>query len=267
MTIKLRPPHLFRPCETRELTPLNALPVNSNWRDRALVIFARSPVAGRSKTRLIPLLGANGAACFQRALFLDVLLKAGALRPWLVSYVAITGSNSSRPPDLAGQLASFTLMHQRGADLGGRLENAFRALLRCHDYVVAIGTDSPELGLRVIRQAFQRLRSHGAVLGPCPDGGYCLIGLRRGLPSNRLKDLFQGIRWGTDCALGDSLRNLTSLGLDCVLLELIADIDRPSDFTELFERLSKKPSSRRRAPNTWKFLTRLLLFQGRNSSP
>ncbi|HTV54956.1 MAG TPA: TIGR04282 family arsenosugar biosynthesis glycosyltransferase [Terriglobia bacterium] len=229
--------------------------LNATRHHRALVIFARSPVAGESKTRLIPLLGAIGAARFQRALALDALSKAGVLQTWLVPYVAFTGRGFCSHRDLAQQIPFFTLLHQRGADLGERLARTFRLLLPRHRYVVAIGTDSPELAVSVVRKAFRRLRSQQAVLGPCPDGGFYLLGLRRGQASEQVERLFRRIRWGTRWALGDSLRNITSLGLDCPLLETIADIDRPVDIDHLFGRMSKKRSSRRRAPYTWEFLT------------
>jgi glycosyltransferase A (GT-A) superfamily protein (DUF2064 family) len=191
----------------------------------------------------------------QRALCLDALSNVATLGAWLVPYLAVTGRGFGNDPGLAKHIAQFTLLRQRGADLGERLESAFRMLLRRHIYVVAVGTDSPELTLSHVRQAFHMLSSHEAVLGPCPDGGYYLLALRRGGPSERLKRLFRGIRWGTRWALRDSLRNITSVGLDCAFLETIADIDLPSDLAKLFRRMAKKPSIRRRAPNTWAFLT------------
>jgi rSAM/selenodomain-associated transferase 1 len=228
------------------------------------VIFARSPVPRRCKTRLIPLLGAKGAARFQLALSLDVFSKIRTVQASIVPYMALTGAGFRSESEWKAQIASFTLLRQRGGDLGERLERVFRLLLQRHTYVVAVGTDSPELSLNVIRKAFQSLRVCQAALGPCPDGGYYLVGLRRILPSDRLKQVFRGVRWGTRWALRDSLRNLTSVGLSCALLETVADIDRPSDVKQLFERMSMKRSSRQRAPSTWDFL-RLCYIMGRRN--
>lgn len=219
-----------------------------------LAIFTRSPVPGRCKTRLIPLLGAEGAACFQRALFADVLLKAGALRGKMAIYVAATGAGVCRDPALRQRVSSFKLLRQRGSDLGERLENVFRQLLRQHSSVVVIGTDSPEISLRTLLCAFQELRWCEAVLGPCPDGGYYLLGLRRGLQNDDLRALFGGIRWGSRWALADTLRNLASLRITGSLIAPCGDVDRPRDLARLFRQMSADSALRRRAPETWRFL-------------
>jgi rSAM/selenodomain-associated transferase 1 len=229
-------------------------PLDQSVRDRALVIFARSPLAGRSKTRLIPLLGAARAAAFQRALCLDALSKVAALRKRLVPYFAVTGPGFHSEPKLKEEIFSAALLRQRGADLGERLANAFAYLLRRHFYVAAIGTDSPELAPAMILRAFRELRAYDAVLGPCPDGGYYLVGLRRGLGRDRLKEMFRGIRWGTRWTRADTSKNLAQWGLECAMLEPCADIDRPADLVGLCRRMSQNPSSRRRAPQSWKFL-------------
>lgn len=230
---------------------------NADACDRALVIFARSPVAGKSKTRLIPLLGPERAARFQLALSLDALSKIRKLQSLLAPYLAVAGPAFSDEHEMATLNQPFRLLRQQGTDLGERLRNAFRLLLETHTYVVVIGTDSPELPPSAVRRAFDILRSHQAVIGPCPDGGYYLIGLRRGLSIDRLRDVFRGVRLGTRWALRDSLANFRRLGLDCATVEMIADIDRPSDLRNLFERMSRNSSHRRHAPNTWRFLTAL----------
>jgi glycosyltransferase A (GT-A) superfamily protein (DUF2064 family) len=205
--------------------------------------------ACRTNGRVTSKSSGNGAARFQRALCLDVLSKVGTLQGRLAPYLAFTGLGFRSHPDFALQIGSFTLLRQRGRNLGERLESAFRLLLRRHVYVEAIGTDSPELTRGAILRSFAKLRSCDAVFGPCPDGGCCLLGLRHRLPDDRVHELFRRIRW----ALRDSLRNIESLGLDFVPLEPCPDIDTPLDLAQLFERMSMKSASRR-APNTWKFL-------------
>lgn len=250
-------------CLLQRTKQLRTVARNVSSRDRALVVFARSPVAGKSKTRLIPLLGPTGAAGFQQALCLDALSKAARMQGWLVPYLAVTGQGFLRHIAVDRRIGSFILLRQRGAELGERMENAFRLLLTRHPYVVIIGTDSPELPPCVVRQAFGRLRSYQAVLGPCPDGGYYLLGLRCDVSDSRLKQVFRGVRWGTGWAMRDSLRNMTCSGLKCTFLEMIADVDRPADLRKLFERMYRKPLERRRAPKTWEFLTAgLPIFKG-----
>jgi glycosyltransferase A (GT-A) superfamily protein (DUF2064 family) len=191
------------------------------------------------------------------ALSSDALSKIGKLQGWLAPYLALAGPAFSRESDLANLIRPFTVLSQKGADLGERQLGAFRRLLERHFYVVVVGTDSPELAPSVIHRAFNMLRSHRAVIGPCPDGGYYLIGLRRGLSSDSLKQVFRGVRWGTRWALRDSLANIRRSGLDCASLEMIADIDRPPDLRKVFERMSRNSSHQRHAPNTWKLLTAL----------
>lgn len=145
--------------------------------------------------------------------------------------------------------AKYAVLPQRGHDLGQRLERAFRHLLRRHVAAVVIGTDSPLLPVRILRTALGELRLCDAVLGPCPDGGYYLIGLRR-LDTG----LFRGIRWGTRFAFRDTLRNLFQRDFCCSVLEPVADVDRPRDIRRLARELAQCRAARRLAPATWRIL-------------
>ncbi|MGD0922627.1 MAG: TIGR04282 family arsenosugar biosynthesis glycosyltransferase [Terriglobia bacterium] len=219
----------------------------------AVAIFARAPSPGRAKTRLIPLLGARGAAEFQAALISDSIRKVNALGERASRYVFFAGTGSPAP---AALFSRFTLVRQRGADLGERLAHAFRKLLRRHAVAVVIGTDSPTLAPRVLRAARRELHVCDAVLGPSPDGGFYLIGLRR---TERAKagGLFRGIRWGSAFAFRDTLRNLLRHGLACSILEPCADVDRPEDFRRLVRELAGSQALRRGAPAVWRFVKEL----------
>jgi hypothetical protein len=138
--------------------------------------------------------------------------------------------------------------------LGERLAHAFRTLLRLHPSCVVIGTDSPLFPARILRQALGELRACESVLGPCPDGGYYLVALRRPLSAEELRGVFRRVRWGTDFAFRDTLRNLLRLGLSCSLLEDCADVDLPRDLERLKKVLSRNRKARRLAPATWNFL-------------
>ena len=216
----------------------------------AVAIFARAPSPGRAKTRLIPLLGSRGAAEFQAALISDCIRKVNALGGRASRYAFFAGPGSSAPTALFSRL---TLVRQRGADLGERLAHAFQRLLRRHAVAVVIGTDSPTLAPRVLRTARRELRVCDAVLGPSPDGGFYLIGLRR---TERAKagDLFRGVRWGSAFAFRDTLRNLLRRGLACSILEPCADVDRPEDFRRLVRALAGSRALRRGAPAVWRFV-------------
>ena len=140
-------------------------------------------------------------------------------------------------------------MRQQGSDLGERLERAFRRLLAAHSAAVVIGTDSPLLPARVVREALGELRTCDAVLGPCPDGGFYLIGLRC-LP----RGLFRGVRWSSRFAFRDVLGSLSSRGLIASVLSPLADVDRPADLLGLAQQFFFLSAARRLAPTTWGFV-------------
>ena len=205
---------------------------------------------GEGKTRLTRLLGPEGGAQLQGALLSDAVRKVAWLRG-VARYLFFAGRAPSRLMNFGGRLetASYVLVPQQGADLGERLERAFRQLLGHHPSALVMGTDSPALDAQRLRQALNELSCCEAVLGPCPDGGYYLIGLRR-FGSH----LFRGVRWGSSFAFQDTLRNLMERGFSCSVLEALPDIDRPADFRRLAKSLSRHPQLRRSAPATWSFV-------------
>lgn len=144
-------------------------------------------------------------------------------------------------------------MRQRGADPFERLQNVFCRLLRRHPGAVVIGTDSPTMPPRLLREAIRELRVSDAVLGPCPDGGYYLIGLR-GPSREALHGIFRGVYWGSAFAFRDTLRNFLRRNFSCSVLEPWADVDRPQDVRRLRRELARSDAARRLAPATWRFL-------------
>lgn len=234
----------------------------------ALAIFARRPIPGKTKTRLIPLLGRVGAADFQAALIQDTtrkVVRVTSRSGRLEAYVFLPGS--PRPPRSqtskvwARRVTSlcagpeFMTLPQQGRGLGARLDHAFRTLLHRHASAVIIGTDSPRLAPRTLRVALRELRVCDAVLGPCPDGGYYLVGLAgRARAVLGRRGVFARVRWGTADAFRDTLRNLLQRGLSCSILEPVDDVDRPRDLLRLRRELARRASERRLAPATWRFV-------------
>jgi uncharacterized protein len=217
----------------------------------ALAVFARTPLPGRAKTRLIPLLGPRGASEFHHALILDTLRKVDAMGAGVRRYVFF------EPRRFPLARRGYTLVRQRGAHLGERLDNAFRELLQRHPSVVVIGTDSPLLPLRTLREALGELRICDSVLGPCPDGGYYLIGLRRAGQARPAHGIFRAVRWGTAWAFRDTLRSLLRRGCSCSVLELCPDVDLPEDMRRLRRALARHRNLRSLAPGAWRYLRTL----------
>jgi len=208
-------------------------------------VFARAPVPGRAKTRLIRRLGARRAAELQAALILDTTRKVNKLARQAARWFFLAGSAYPAFP----RRSEWTLARQRGCDLGQRMDRAFCQMLRRHRAAVIIGTDSPLLSPRLLRQALSELQVCEAVLGPCPDGGFYLIGLRRTSPA-----LFHGVRWSTRWAFRDMLRRLLRQGLSCAILEGLTDLDRPQDLADLASGMARRPALRASAPALWRFL-------------
>ncbi|HZT70323.1 MAG TPA: TIGR04282 family arsenosugar biosynthesis glycosyltransferase [Terriglobia bacterium] len=216
----------------------------------AVAIFARAPVPGKTKTRLIPTLGANGAAELHRALVSDTLRKVEKLNNKAAFYLFVSGGGFPKKtvPDI------FEWRRQRGRNLAQRLDRAFAELLGRHSRVLVIGTDSPQFPPSTLSVALRELLITDAVLGPCPDGGFYLIGLAR-----MVRGLFSGVRMGTGLAFCDMLGNLLARGFSCSVLEPCPDIDRGQDLSALKKSLIETPALRRLMPQTSRFVVKRLM--------
>jgi rSAM/selenodomain-associated transferase 1 len=190
----------------------------------AIAVFARAPVAGEAKTRLIPLLGADGAARLQARLLQAAVAKAIALPGaactlWVAGdpdHPAITAVASNHRIPVAAQL---------GDDLGQRMHHATVVALSRHAGCLVIGTDCPALTTAHLAEAAAALQTHDVVLGPADDGGYVLIGLTRPRP-----ELFEGIAWGSNTVLPATLQRIRAAGLRLHQLPALPDLDTPDDY-------------------------------------
>ncbi|NEX21202.1 glycosyltransferase [Thiorhodococcus mannitoliphagus] len=196
------------------------------------LIFARAPIAGQVKTRLIPALGAAGAAALHLRLLAHLVdsLSAAKLTPlelW------VTPDTSHPCFASLAENDGVSLHIQRGADLGERLAAAAASGLTRADAVILIGTDCPQLSPRYLSRAIDQLDQHDAVLGPAMDGGYVLLGLKR--PASHL---FAEIPWGGDRVAELTRQRLGDLGWSWAELTALPDIDRPEDLRHLPRDLS-----------------------------
>jgi uncharacterized protein len=187
-----------------------------------LIVMTKYPEPGRTKTRLIPALGADGAAELHRKLGLHTVDQVRSYQP----EIRYAGGNQDL---MQNWLGDFNYVHQGDGDLGDRMNRAFvEAFDQGCDRIVMIGTDCPAIDLALVDRAFEALERTDVVFGPAMDGGYYLIGLRRQIP-----ELFCGIAWSTDSVLRDSLEVLERLQIQSLLLEVLPDIDRPEDLQYL----------------------------------
>ncbi len=185
----------------------------------ALAIFARAPDAGRAKTRLASVLGPWGAALAYADLLRTALRVADGLQGRWRAMVYAAGRE-----DLAWfrrNWAHGEVCLQREGRLGERLQAAFDDLFQQgHERVVVVASDVPDLVARIVRQAGALLERNPAVLGPCEDGGYYLIGQRR--PG---WDLFSDITWSTELVYGQTLARARDQGLSVGTLPRLYDVD------------------------------------------
>jgi rSAM/selenodomain-associated transferase 1 len=201
--------------------------------DNALIVVAREPLAGTTKTRLCPPFTPAQAADFYRRLLLDTLT--------LMARVPDVDCSVAYTPDSARSFFAdrvpndFRLVPQQGGDLGERLSNALAYHFELGYRRVAImNSDGPTLPAAHLTAAFAGLDHADVTLGPGHDGGYYIIGMRRHHGA-----LFEGIRWSTAHVLHETL----STGRR--LVDVIDDLDR------LRRDLARDPAS---APQTWEFL-------------
>ena len=187
-----------------------------------LLVFARFPESGKTKTRLIPALGAEGAALLHAQMIRRTMHVASGLAAVGVEL----HHHGGLPRNWRTLLRTKTALRpQVEGDLGTRLRIAIEnSFARGDEAVVVIGTDCPFVDRRTILDAFDRLRRCDMVIGPATDGGYYLLGLRR--PA---RQVFEGIDWGTANVLAQTLAQAASAGLSISQLNPLADIDTPVD--------------------------------------
>jgi len=192
-----------------------------------VAVMAKAPLPGYAKTRLIPALGAAGAARLQRqftvrAVKTCVAARLGEVSLWCSPHTGYRLFQAIR------RRFGVRLLAQASGDLGQRMHTAFR--LHCDVApLLLIGTDCPALGPGHLRDAARALvAGHDAVFCPAEDGGYVLVGLRRPHAS-----LFENMPWSTAGVMHASLERARAAGLDVALLETLWDVDLPGDLSRI----------------------------------
>jgi rSAM/selenodomain-associated transferase 1 len=193
----------------------------------AIVVFAKAPVAGYAKTRLIPALGAQGAADLAERLMHAALVHALEARLGPVE-LCVTPDPTHRAFADALAQHGVALSEQGDGDLGERMARAFERVLRTQPQALLIGTDAPGLDAAYLRNAALALSDTDAVFGPAADGGYTLVGLKRPRP-----ELFIHMRWSHDAVMGHTRERLAQAKLCHVELPPLHDVDEPDDLVHL----------------------------------
>lgn len=189
-----------------------------------LIIFSRYPQPGTTKTRMIPALGADGAARLQRKMTEHTLNTAKQLlsNRDITIEIHFAGGDIELMEQWLGKLQYIP---QVAGDLGEKMRSAFdRAFSLGSQRVVTIGIDCPDIDSTILNDAFSSLQTHNLTLGSAEDGGYYLIGLNHSVPQ-----LFNNINWGTERVLKQTKNIAEKLNLQVHYLPTLSDVDRPED--------------------------------------
>ena len=182
-----------------------------------LVLFTRYPDPGQAKTRLIPAIGAEGAAKVHKKLTentVDLLRRNG--QPVEIHF---SGGDIGQFTDWLGCDAKYVA--QPDGDLTIKLLAALEPAP-----LIFFGSDTPDLKQSHIQKAMEGLDIHDLIIGPAEDGGYYLIGMRE-----HHSFLFEGIPWSTNAVLKETLQRAEKHNLSVKLLETLSDCDRPEDLS------------------------------------
>lgn len=193
-----------------------------------LLVFAKAPIPGQVKTRLIPSMGATAAASLHEKLVFHSLetVKNSGLGP-----VEVWCTPSEEHPffKLCAEKFQLRLRKQTEGDIGKRMAYAFDHTLGKVPSALLIGTDCPSLTQDDLKEAVEALaQGMDAVIGPAEDGGYVLLGLHRFAP-----ELFAGISWGADLVFEETRERLRGLGWQWHELKERWDVDRLEDVKRL----------------------------------
>lgn len=189
-----------------------------------IAVFAKAPIPGEVKTRLIPALGEQGAAALYRALTTCAIQVAAGAG---IGPVDLWCAPETGHPFFAQCSRRFGVaLHAQGeGDLGARMQRAFAAMLASSARALLVGSDIPAMTPDYLRAADAALaEGYDAVLGPAEDGGYVLVGLRRVVPG-----IFERIRWSEPDVLAVTRARIAHLGWRHLELPVLWDVDRPED--------------------------------------
>ncbi len=203
--------------------------VNYKYPHARLIIFAKAPLAGYCKTRLIPELGGQGAAQLQEEL-IDNCLSRLCHEP--LCPTELWCSPDTQHPFFGTMSRKFpvSLYPQKGADLGEKMFHAMSFI--DSTYTIIVGTDCPEISIKYIETSLILLsKNRNAVIGPAEDGGYVLLGLRC-----IVEDLFQNILWGTEHVFSQTTHKLDASKYNWQALDTLWDLDDIQDMAR-YQRL------------------------------
>ena len=231
--------------------------MNKKLTKKLLVVMAKEPVPGQVKTRLFPQLSPREAADLYSLFLKDTMDEMSTLKDIDMALAFTPGHTGDAFASVASK--DFLLFAQHGKDLGERMCNIFiEKLKEGYEAVSIINSDSPDLPSSLIDESFRLLSGQAdVVFGPCHDGGYYLIGMKKSNP-----ELFMGIPWSTGNVLSRSLEIAGQIGIKTALLSPWNDIDTFQDLIRFFDKCRKQPQGKKWAGRkTFTYLSNLKRFK------
>ena len=194
----------------------------------AVGVFARAPIPGQTKTRLIPALGAQGAAALATQMLRHALRIATQAQLGPVTLWAAGDAKHPLLLELAEE-AGVAVRPQVDGDLGMRMHQALAAMQAALvPHAMVIGSDVPALQAHHLKTAAAALQTHDVALQPADDGGYVLIACQQSPVAP-----FQGVDWGSEQVLQQTRTRCRDAGLRLWEGEVLWDVDRPEDVVRL----------------------------------
>jgi rSAM/selenodomain-associated transferase 1 len=198
-----------------------------------VLLFTRFPTPGTSKTRLIPILGDQGAADLQKRLTEHALLEVTRLKAHTPIDLEIhfVGGNETSMQSWLGPHHIYK--RQSEGNIGDKMAQAMASHLGRKGGIILIGSDLPGITTHILTEALLMLNDSDLVIGPAHDGGYYLIGVNGSLRADILSSLFSDIPWGSSDVFAGTLAKVRQHQLIPHILPILHDIDRPEDLRHL----------------------------------
>ncbi len=225
--------------------------MEDGYMQRRVLLFIRAPELGRVKTRLEKKMDAKTVLTLYKHFVEDTMesLTAGG------HDIIVFFSPLHKEPAVRAWLGdTIHFQPQTGRNLGEKMRNAFSTVFAMGlDQAVLMGSDSPDIDIGIIDEAYAFLENRDVVIGPAEDGGYYLIGFQKKAFDG---DVFSGIDWGTEHVYQQTLQHVHDAGLITHVLPVWQDIDTFEDLTAFYHRNKANGHTHLK---TMQFLSRLNL--------
>jgi len=199
--------------------------MTSEKKDTAIIIFTKFPVEGKVKTRLAKSMGNKFAVSFYRVCAEHTFKELVKVKETSSELFLFCSEENEIKQVMKWAGKDFNYNSQQGNDLGIKMYNAFDTVFKLgYKKVIIIGTDAPDVSMKIVQSAISVLDNYSVVIGPAKDGGYYLLGFKL-----KLIDLFSEIEWSTNSVFVNTIEKLNNSKINYFVLDELTDIDTLED--------------------------------------